>query len=150
MKKPLKQYNGGQWTEARMRSFVMSALRKARWPVKYAAIKTAYVENGVNPATGRKCKLHRCVKCGGLFPANVMQADHIEPVVPLDGEWGDTTRYLGYNWNELIPRLFGELSNFQVLCKPCHKEKSGQEKAVRAEFKREKKKADEVQEDMFE
>jgi hypothetical protein len=48
-------YNGGTWTKARMRSFVMSALRRAQWPVKFRAIKKAYVKDGINPATGRKC-----------------------------------------------------------------------------------------------
>lgn len=137
--KPIKNYNNGQWTEARMRSFVMSALRKARWPLKYVAIKGAYVKDGINPATGRKCKLHRCLECGELFPAKDMQADHITPVVPLDGVWGDTTSYLGYNWNELIPRLYAGLDAYQPLDKGCHKVKSGEEKSVRAEWKRKAK-----------
>jgi hypothetical protein len=71
-----------------------------------------------------------------------VQADHIEPVVPLDGEWGDTTRFLGYNWNELIPRLFCELEGLQALSKAEHKKKSAEEKAIRAEFKRKAKEKD--------
>jgi hypothetical protein len=131
-----KPYNNGKWTEARMRAFVMSALRKAQWGVKYEAIKAAFVRDGINPATDRKCKLHECIDCGKLFPAKEMQADHIDPVVPLDGQWGDTTRFLGYNWNELIPRLFAEKEAFQALDKACHKIKSAQEKTLRAEHKR--------------
>ena len=78
MKKP-KPHNSGQWTDARKRSFVMSALRGAKWPVKYEAIKNAYVKDGVNPATGRKCKLHKCAQCGNLFPQKDMAADHVNP-----------------------------------------------------------------------
>jgi len=131
-----KPYNGGTWSKARMRSFVMSALRQARWGQKYASVKRAFVRDGINPATGRKCKLHRCEECGNLFPAGGMQADHIEPVVPLDGKWGDTTEYLGVNWNELIPRLYAEADHWQALDKECHKVKTQEERVARAEFKK--------------
>ena len=80
-----KPYNSGQWTKARYRSFIMSALRRAQWPVKYEAIKSSFVVHGVNPATGRKCKLHKCSVCGELFPAKDMRADHINPIVPVTG-----------------------------------------------------------------
>ena len=128
MKKP-KPHNSGQWTDARKRSFAMSALRGARWPVKYQTIKDAYVKDGVNPATGRKCKLHKCAQCGNLFPQKDMAADHIEPVVPIGGFTGET--YLGYNWNELIERLYCESDGFQALCKECHKLKTADERALR-------------------
>lgn len=123
MKKP-KPHNGGQWTDARKRSFIMSALRRAQWPVKYAAIKKAFISEGANPATGRKCKLHQCAECGDLFPAKDMQADHIEPVVPLTGF---------DSWNGVIGRLFCEVDGFQALCRSCHKVKSKAENAERRE-----------------
>lgn len=126
-----RPYNGGQWTLARMRSFVMSALRRAQWPVKYECINKAFVEKGLNPKTGRPCKLHRCPSCQDLFPAKDMQADHIDPVVPLDGQWGNTTEWLGYNWNELLPRLFAEEEAYQALCHTCHQVKSQGEKEER-------------------
>lgn len=137
MKKP-KPYNGGQWTSARLRAFIMSALRGARWGVKYEAIRRAYVKDGINKATGRKCKLHECAECHGLFPAKEMQADHIDPVVPVDGEWDGDDRFLGYNWNQLLQRLFCEADGFQALCKGCHKAKCDEERKQRAEFKRKK------------
>ena len=130
--KPVKPYNDGQWTTARMRSFAMSALRRAQWPAKYKSINSAFLEDGVNPATGKKCKIHQCPECEGKFKKGDMHADHIEPVVPVDGVWGETTRWLGYNWNELMPRLWAELEGYQPLCKPCHKAKSKEEAAERA------------------
>lgn len=147
-----KPYNSGKWTEARMRSFIMSALRKAQWGVKYEAIRAAFVSYGVNPETNRKCKFHKCAECGELFMAGDMQADHIDPVVPINGEWGDTTRFLGYNWNELLPRLFAEIDEFQALDKDCHKKKSAEEKTKRANIKRDKKNLDmkKTNEDLFE
>jgi hypothetical protein len=58
-----------------------------------------------------------------------MAADHIEPVVPIGGFTGET--YLGYNWNELIKRLYCEADGFQALCKECHKLKTADERALR-------------------
>ena len=132
-----KPYNGGEWTESRTRSFVMSALRRARWPAKYKATAKAYVKSGVNPATGRMCKLHKCSQCSNLVPQNQTAVDHIDPVVPIKGfkEKG----WLGYNWDELLRRLYCEIDGLQVLCKPCHKLKCADERAERAAFKKQNK-----------
>lgn len=110
--KPLKTRNNGQWTEARFRSFIKSALRGARWPAKYACIRSAYVDDGVNPKTGRKCKLHKCEQCHELFPQNMMQADHKTPVVGPEGF---------IDWNTYISRLYVEADGFRALCRPCHR-----------------------------
>ena len=122
-----KPYNGGEWTAARKRSFIMSALRGARWPQKYKAIQRAFVENGPNPRTGKRCKLHKCEECWELFPASGMQADHIEPVVPLTGF---------DSWDAVIERLYCEVDGYQALCKECHKEKTKEENRVRRENKK--------------
>jgi hypothetical protein len=114
-----------------MRSFAMSALRRAQWPQKYKAIRNAFVGHGVNPATGRPCKLHKCELTGDLFPANAVHTDHKEPVVPLDKKWGKSTEWLGYNWNELMPRLWCEASGYQVISKAIHKAKTKQENQER-------------------
>ena len=134
MRNKPKPHNSGQWTEARMRSFVMSALRKARWPVKYETIREAYVKNGINPATGRKCKLHKCESCGNLFPQKEMAADHISPCVPINGFGGE--KFLGYNWTELVQRLFCEIDGLQALCRECHKTKTKEERSERDRHKR--------------
>lgn len=118
-----RPYNGGEWTEARMFYFIKSALRGARWPAKYAAVRTAYVEDGINPATGRRCKLHRCEDCRGLFPQNGVQADHVVPVVGPEGF---------QNWDLYIKRLFCEADGFRILCKACHATVSSKERAGRA------------------
>jgi len=118
-----------------MRSFVMSALRKARWPQKYAAVGRAYIKRGTNPATGKPCKLHKCESCGTIGPKSSIQADHTDPVVPTNGKWGRKTRWLGYNWNELLPRLFCEEEGFGAICKACHSEKTNKERKQRQENK---------------
>ena len=64
-----------------------------------------------------------------------MNADHIDPVVPLDLGFGDTTEWLGYNWNEILPRMFCEEEGLQILCEGCHNEKSLLERKIRAKLK---------------
>lgn len=117
--------NGGQWSEARFVSFVKSALRGARWPCKYACIQQAFVGHGLNPSTGRKCKLHKCPDCGQLFPQNGMHADHIVPVIGPEGF---------QSWDQFIERLYCEADGFRALCKACHKLVTERERAERAAF----------------
>jgi len=122
-----KPRNGGEWTEARFTSFVMSQLRGGRWPQKYKAIQAAYIDDGINPETGRRCKLHRCEECNDCFPASKMQADHIEPIIPLTGF---------DSWGAVIERLYCEVDGFQAMCKPCHKIKTKEENRIRRENKK--------------
>lgn len=129
--KPVKPYNGAKWTIARMRSFAMSAVRRAQWPQKYQSLSSAYVKDGINPSTGKPCKLHRCELNGTLHPKKDMHADHKEPVIPLNGKWGTTTEWLGYNWNELLPRLWCEASGYQAICKNAHNQKTQEERKLR-------------------
>ncbi|CAB4156044.1 HNHc domain containing protein [uncultured Caudovirales phage] len=117
--------NGGDWTEARFRSFVTSALRAAsrRWPVKFKAMKDAFVGRKTNNKTGKLAMHYKCVSCKKHFVATDVQVDHITPVVdPVKG-------FL--SWDIYIDNLFCELKNLQILCKPCHKEKTAEEKLMR-------------------
>lgn len=120
-----KKRNGGEWTEARFKSFVTSALRAAsrRWPPKYAALKAAFVGRKVNAKTGKQAMHYKCAECKQHFVAADVQVDHIKPVV--DPKKGFTT------WDNFIERMFCEADNLQVLCKPDHKVKTDQEKAER-------------------
>lgn len=128
-----RPFNAGRWTEATMRSFAMSALRRAQWPAKYEVIDRAFTRSGINPATGRKCKLHKCEECGGEFPKNCMKADHAEPVIPIKHDWASNEdSFMGYNFNEVMRRLWIEVDGgWNVLCEACHNFKSAEEKAQR-------------------
>jgi 5-methylcytosine-specific restriction endonuclease McrA len=121
----VKERNGGEWTDARFRSFVTSALRAAsrRWPVKYKALKEAFAGRKVNAKTGKLAMHYKCAECKQLFVAADVQVDHINPVV--DPKKGFTT------WDSFIDRMFCEAENLQVLCKPDHKIKTDQEKQER-------------------
>ena len=130
-----KPFANKQWTLARFRSFIMSALRGAKWPPKYQALRQAYVKTGVNPATGRMCKLHKCAICGNLFPQKDMAVDHIHPGIPIDGF--DCEGFLGYNWDQVLRRLFVESDGLQAVCKPCHNLKTSDERKLRKISKKE-------------
>jgi len=103
--------NGGEWTEARFTSFVKGALRGAMWPQKYVCIDKAFVGYGINPATKRRCKLHKCAECTKSFPVKQVKADHIIPVVGPEGF---------VDWNTFIALLYVEADGFQCLCSGCH------------------------------
>jgi hypothetical protein len=118
--------NGGTWTEARYKTFVVSALRAAfrRWPPKFKLLKSAATERRINPKTGKLAMHYKCAQCGGEFPLKEVQVDHIKPVV-------DPTK--GFvDWDTFIERLYCEKRGLQVLCKNvCHKEKSKAERIAR-------------------
>ena len=134
MKKNIeKPYNGNTWTTARMRSFAMSALRRAQWPAKFKSIDKAFIGNGINPKTGKPCKLHKCPICEQVHPKGNMHADHINPVIPLDYNWENC--FLGYDWNEVLRNLWCEADGFQPICKDCHKAKSKEENTQRKQHK---------------
>lgn len=128
--KGVKTRNGGQWTAARFRSFIVSLLRAGtmRWGPKHAAIKRAFVQNGPNPATGRPCKLHRCEDCKGLFAQGDMKADHIEPVID--------PRVGFVDWNTYIDRMFLEADGYAARCETCHAKKTAEENELRRQIKK--------------
>lgn len=114
--------NGGSWTEARYRAFVVGALRSAtrRYPPRNAALKNAFVEQRISKKSNRLAKHYRCAICRNLFTSTDIQIDHIEPVV--DPKVGFVS------WDVYISRMYCEVDNFQVLCKPCHKVKTKEER----------------------
>jgi 5-methylcytosine-specific restriction endonuclease McrA len=110
------------WSEARKKSFIISALRAAsrRWPPKYITLNEAKTEKKINPKTGRLAQHFLCASCKEEFPAKEIQIDHIKPVVDPKVGFVD--------WDVYIKRLFCERKNLQALCVGCHKVKSLKEK----------------------
>lgn len=133
-----KPYCEGRFTEAKQRSLVIGALRRIKWPVKYMVLQGANTHSEVNPDTGRSRKMYKCADCCCSFPAKEVNVDHIDPVMPLGGSWGDTTEYCGVNWNEAIPRLLCDSDGLQVLCGGCHDHKSAIERKARKVLKDQK------------
>lgn len=129
-KQTVKPYNSGQWSEARYRSFIMSALRKAHWPVKYEALKLSRDGKMINPDTGKKCNAHTCPICKERNIESNMAIDHVQPIIPVTGH---------DSYDSIIERLLCELDGFQVICKDCHQEKSNLENQARREHKKKAK-----------
>lgn len=129
-----RPYSSGLYTEAGMRAFAMSALRRARWGPKVDVIKRAFVRKGINPETGMPCAIHKCEACGGEFPKGKMKSDHVEPVIPINHNWAaDPRNFLGYDFNEVMRRLWIEAGEgWSVICEACHHAKSNAERAERA------------------
>lgn len=122
-----KPFNGGQWTAARMASFIKGGLRtlSRKWPQKYEAIKNALVGRKLDPATGKLSNRYRCAGCAKIFKLADVQVDHIDPVVSIEDGFID--------WNEYISRMFCEADGLQVLCSACHSTKTQNERKQRKE-----------------
>ena len=131
MSKVIKNRNSGQWTEARYRSFIVSTLRKSssRWGPRNECKKAArHFEKIENPATGRLVFHSKCACCCDLVPETTASVDHIHPVVdPAVGF---------VNFDVYIERMYCEADGFQVLCKPCHDEKTAGEREIATDRKR--------------
>lgn len=108
------QFNNGEWTLARFNSFITSILRSGsrRWGPKYTTLASAKRGKSINEASGRLAEKYECASCSGLFPARLVQVDHIVPM----GQ--------GRSWDDFINELYCEADNLQVLCKTCHAEKT--------------------------
>ena len=114
-----------EWTKAQVQAFAVSSLRAGfrRFPPKWEVIAEGKMGKKVNKYTGRMAEHYLCVSCGGLFIARDVQVDHIDPVVdPVVGfESLDT----------FSERLHCPKPNMQLLCKPCHKDKTNRERKER-------------------
>ena len=128
MKSGNSQRNGGKWTEARYRSFVISTLRAGsrKWPPKYETLNAAKTEKKVNKATGRLAQHYLCAMCEQEYTQKDVQVDHIKPVI--DPKKGFVS------WDTYIDRMFCEGKNLQVLCKICHAEKTKIEKEISKKY----------------
>ena len=113
------------WTQGRIKSFIVSALRTGarRWPPKYECLQAAFTEQKINKASGRMAKHYRCASCQEEFTSTNVEVDHISPVVSVGDGFID--------WNIFIERLFCPIENLQVLCKPCHRKKTKEERKAR-------------------
>lgn len=119
-KRGVKCRAGNTWTEARYFQFIRTALRSAftRYPVKYQVLKKAS-----KSVTGKRHKTeYRCAECKEWFKQADVQVDHIVPA-------GSLKKY--EDLPEFVERMYCEADGLQVLCKPCHKVKTAEERKKR-------------------
>ena len=122
--KPPKVRNGGSWTEAQYWSAIRSGLRRLfrfNWqPAKQALEKSRRKYTGPN-------KLQKwefiCAGCAGWFIRKQVELDHVKPCGSLRG---------AADIGSFLDRLHPETTDaYQVLCKPCHQQKTNAEKEAR-------------------
>jgi 5-methylcytosine-specific restriction endonuclease McrA len=88
-------------------SFVKRWLRRASlvWPPRNECKKQARRDRG----------FYECALCKKCFGGKEVHIDHIIPAVDMHGF---------QSWDDLIQKLFPDVSGLQCLCVPCHAAKS--------------------------
>lgn len=109
----------GRYTESQHWTRIRSCLRREfiKWPPRGEALKQARVPyKGENK---RRKWLYKCNICAMLNIGTEVQVDHITPV----GSLKSADDLPGFT-----ERLFCEIDELQVLCKPCHKKITQQQR----------------------
>lgn len=129
---PKPAHNGGLWTDARKKSFIVSLLRGGfqRWGPKQDCIRKARTRRG----------WYRCEECKKEVPATLppkegnkrriknIVADHITPIIdPTKGFEG---------FDKWVERGFVEAEGFQALCHSCHQIKCTEERNIATKRRR--------------
>ncbi len=121
-----KPYNNGEWTEARMNSFIKSLLRAGsqRWGPRNLCLKLARTRRGWYRCAGCKQEVTATLppKPGNKKRIKNIVADHIHPVIDPAVGFVD--------WNTAIKRMYVELDGFQALCHECHTIKTQEERDI--------------------
>lgn len=107
-----------EWSIARYKTFVRSALRKAwsKWPPKFVALRRAQ-----RPSQSDNKKLkweYQCAHCKEWHRGDFVSVDHIVP-------WGDPW---SMTFEAAIRALLVGADELQVLCNTCHDIKTAFEK----------------------
>lgn len=79
-------------------------------------------------------KWSKCPKCSKNTPTYLIEVDHIIPIIPIDRS------FLEMSLDEVVDRIWCEPTNLQAICKPCHNEKTKQERDARKKSKKGKTK----------
>jgi 5-methylcytosine-specific restriction endonuclease McrA len=117
----------------RLRTYVKNILRRAstRWKPKSKAYDKAKKQIG-EYSTGRPKYEWKCAMCSETFKRKDTVADHVDPVIPLEGFKSG----LELDLNEYVVRLFCGVDGYQILCKDCHDIKTRDENIIRKEVKK--------------
>lgn len=108
------------------RVFSRSDLRKQ-------ALEKVLLKQYYDPTRPRVKKWGTCELCLKIIPAYQLEIDHILPIVPVNTAFEDMTM------DDIVNNLWCDVKNLQAACETCHKIKSGQERKLRLQYKKEKK-----------
>lgn len=108
------------WTTSKFWGFIRSGLRSkfTRWPPKYEALLAARRNVGAKKTSRQKYE-YKCAECKKWFKGKEVEVDHIVPAGSLK---------CGDDLAGFVERVFCGKDKLQVLCKPCHKAKTAEER----------------------
>ena len=120
---------------AKERGLIKGALRRvfSRSDLRRKVMATALIEH-TDANRPRVRKWGRCSECKKPTPFYTMEADHKNPIVPVNSSLEQM------DWNTLVDRLWCLEEDLTPLCKPCHSFKTKAEAKERREYKRKRSK----------
>lgn len=115
----LTTHQPADWFKTLDGYFISFARKTFRWSPSYReTLKRAFVEK----RDGKE--YYMCENCRTVVERADKQVDHVSPVIPTGTVWNRS-------WDDYRIRLFVSAEKLQVLCKPCHKQKTGAENTLR-------------------
>lgn len=118
MAKTLKTRNNQTMTESGFWSWIRSALRTKSMQWKPISEIKKLNRRPYNGSNKRQKWEYKCSCCKQYYSSKEIEVDHIEAC----GSFNKDTA------GEFIKRLFCEIDGLQILCKPCHKNKTKETK----------------------
>ena len=115
------------------RNLIKGSLRRvfSRSELREEALQKTRIEH-IDANRPRVTKWSWCPECGLIEPTYLMEVDHVEPLIPLNSSLDEM------DWNEVVDRLWCDISNLNPVCKPCHHGKSALETKERKRLKKER------------
>lgn len=140
VKKPKKLPNIDSWLKIKMRRISIY------WPGRTEALKRARVSPGKYQCDGCEhifgmIKIEGKDKKGNKKTRykNPLEMDHIESVIPVDGDIYRKDKPDRIDWNKYFDRLLVPPEGFSAKCHHCHSIKTELENSLRPFYKKEKK-----------
>ena len=115
-----RTHAGETWTKSQYWGFIRSALRRAfsRYPVKYQVKKAAQ-----RTVEGKRHRYeYQCSVCTEWHKDKDVEVDHDPPC----GSLKDYDDLAGF-----VERMFCEADSLRVVCKPCHKKITAEQREAR-------------------
>src|ERR1017187_6080148 len=114
---------------------IKGALRRVfgRSDLRRSVIEAAIIKGYKDPKRKAVKFWVKCTDCGQMEAKSNMQVDHHEPVIPVNSSFEEMTL------DEVVNRMWCDVKNLAIICKPCHIIKSRAETKERARIKRERR-----------
>jgi len=111
---------------AKERGLIKGAIRRvfSRSELRRQALDASRVQH-TDSTRPRVTKWSKCPNCNEFTPTYLMEVDHVIPLVGITEKLEDLT------WDQVVERLWCDVTNLMALCKRCHKIKSQEENKLR-------------------